>query len=63
MEKLMKLIKEYGDLENLLGFEVGINKGASSQKAIDLRAKRTDKYIEVHTEILRISKMVIDKED
>lgn len=56
MEKLIKLIKEYGDLENLLGFEVGMNKGESSQKSDDLRVRRTDKYIEVQTEILRISK-------
>lgn len=62
MEKLMKLIKEYGELENTLGFEIGMNKGATSDKARELRKKRTDKYIELHTEILKINKKILDKE-
>lgn len=55
MEKLIKLIEEYGKLENLLGYEVA-NKGATSDRARELRKERTDKYCELHFEILRISK-------
>lgn len=61
MEELMKLIEEYGKLENLLGYEVG-SKGASSDKAAELRVKRTDKYCQLHLEILRISKKILDSE-
>lgn len=56
MEKLIKLIEEYGKLENLLGFHSGINKGEPTEKVMELRAERTEKYIELHTEILRLSK-------
>ena len=57
MEKLIKLIEEYGKLENLLGNEIG-RVGATSDRARELRKERTNKYCELHSEILRISKEI-----
>ena len=62
MEKLIKLIEEYGNLENELGQEIGRNEillFGETEEVIELRNKRTEKYIELQKEIIRLNKEMI----
>ena len=59
MVALIKLIEEYGKLENELGKEIGKNEillFGETEEVTELRNKRTEKYIELQQEILRLSR-------
>lgn len=59
MTKLIKLIEEYGKLENELGQEIGKNEillFGETEETTELRNKRTEKYIQLQKEVLRLNK-------
>ena len=56
MTKLIKLIEEYGKLENELGLKAGANKGEPTTEIIELSNRRTEKYIQLQKEVLRLNK-------
>ena len=63
MVALIKLIEEYGKLENLVGFTTGMNKGNTTTEEIELRNRRNKKYTELQEEILRLSREKLELEE
>ena len=66
MVALIKLIEEYGNLENELGKEMGRNETLNSSctdKELELRNKRTEKYIKLQQEVLRLNRELSQLEE
>lgn len=59
MENLINLIKEYGNLENRIGFITGLNMGVKDNDYWELVSKRNEKYTEVQKEIIKLSKELL----
>lgn len=60
MVELIKLIDEYGKLENLVGFTAGINKGNFTSEEMELRNKRNEKLIQINEMIIKLNERLLN---
>lgn len=60
MEEFLKLIEEYGALENRVGFLSALNKGIVDSDEIELRSKRNAKFIEINEMIIKLNERLLN---
>lgn len=60
MDIIINLIKEYGELENRVGFVSGMNKGNVTTEEFELRNLRNNKYIELQEKLIKLNKGLIE---
>ena len=60
MEEFLKLIEEYGALENRVGFLSALNKGIVDSDEMELRSKRNAKFIEINEMIIKLNERLLN---
>ena len=60
MEEFLKLIKEYGDLENRVGFLSALNRGVVDSDEMEVRNKRNVKFIELNEMIIKLNERLLN---
>ena len=60
MEEFLKLIKEYGELENRVGFLSALNRGVVDSDEMEVRNKRNVKFIELNEMIIKLNERLLN---
>ena len=60
MEEFLKLIKEYGELENRVGFLSALNRGVVDSDEMEIRNKRNVKFIELNEMIIKLNERLLN---